>query len=252
MTNGAAVTIRDVTFAYEREPVLLDVNLAIAERDFACIIGPNAGGKSTLLKLMLGLLQPARGEVRVFGRAPGATRHRIGYLPQYAHFDPQFPVTVMDVVLMGRLGDERASRWYGRGDRRVAEDALREVGLRGERKRSFAALSGGQRQRALIARALACEPDILMLDEPTSNLDISVEEQLYALLRKLNERLTIVMVSHDAAFVSKYVDTAICVNRRVHTHSTRELSGELIQQLYGREVRFLHPGASSAEEAPHV
>ena len=240
MNDAPAIKLSDVTFGYDRTPAIIDANVTIPPGDFACIIGPNAGGKSTLLKLMLGLLTPAHGAVRVLGAAPVEARSRIGYLSQYTHFDAQFPITVLDVVLMGRLRNDLKFGPYSRRDRQIAEQALLEVQLIGMAKRAFNALSGGQRQRVLIARTLACEPDILMLDEPTSNLDINVEEQLYVLLQQLNERLTIVMVSHDMAFVSKYVKTAVCVNRTVHMHSTDEISGEIIQSLYGREVRMLH------------
>ena len=233
------IEMHDVTFAYERDPVVVRASLSIPEGDFACIIGPNAGGKSTLLKLMLGLLAPQRGQVRVLGKSPEYARGQIGYLSQYMQFDRHFPVTVMDVVLMGRLSEKFGFGPYRRADKAVAEQALREVGLQDLMQRRFETLSGGQRQRVLIARALACQPAILMLDEPTSNLDINVEEQLYALLQQLNERLTVVMVSHDVAFVSKYVKTAICVNRTVHVHTAREISGEIIQTLYGREIRLL-------------
>lgn len=247
--SDPVIEMHDVTFAYEREAVIACASLSIPRGDFACIIGPNAGGKSTLLKLMLGLLAPQHGQVRVLGRAPAYARREIGYLSQYAQFDRHFPVTVMDVVLMGRLSERLCIGPYRRADCEIAEQALLEVGLREVMHRRFTALSGGQRQRVLIARALACRPAVLMLDEPTSNLDINVEEQLYALLQQLNERLTIVLVSHDVAFVSKYVKTAICVNRTVHTHSAREISGEIIQTLYGREIRLLRHEKHAARVA---
>ena len=199
---------------------------------------------------MLGLLTPERGAVRVFGVTPVEARPRIGYLAQSNQFDSQFPTTVLDVVLMGRLRGGLKVGPYSRNDRRIAELALSEVQLSDIIKRPFSDLSGGQRQRVLIARAMACEPEILMLDEPTSNLDFNVEEQLYRLLKQLNEKLTIVMVSHDMAFVSKYVRTAVCVNRTVHTHSPDDISGEMVQTLYGREVRMLRH-ESDAHAAQH-
>lgn len=235
----AAVELRGVSFAYDGPLVLENVNLNVREGEFACIVGPNGGGKSTLLKLMLGLVTPARGEVRVLGDAPRSACRRVGYLPQHTQFDLQFPVTVRDVVLMGRLGETRRFGPYRRADRAIAEQALGEVGMQGFVRRPFSALSGGERRRVLIARALACRPEILMLDEPTANLDIQVEEQLYDLLRELNRRLTVIMVSHDVAYVSKYVQTAICVNRTVHTHSGAEITHEIIRNLFGREIRLV-------------
>ena len=229
-----------VSFAYDGADVLSDVRFTVARGDFASVIGPNGGGKSTLLRLALGLLTPRCGTIRVMGQSPHRSRARVGYLPQNVSFDRRFPIMVRDVVLMGRLGAGRGLGRWPRGDREAAQRALADVDLADFERRPFAALSGGQRQRVLIARALACEPELLLLDEPTSNLDIRVEDEIYALLSELNQRLTIVMVSHDVGFVSKYVDTAICANRTVHVHTRSELSGEVIRHLYGREVRAVH------------
>jgi zinc transport system ATP-binding protein len=253
MTAAPLIQLESVSFAYDGPQVLRDVSLSIPRGDLACVIGPNGGGKSTLIRLMLGLLEPQSGRVRVFGMSPEAGRERIGYLPQRVHFDPQFPVSVQDVVLMGRLG---RSRWLGMwsgSDRAVSSRALEDVGLAGLERRPFAALSGGQRQRVLIARALASEPDLLVLDEPTSNLDIKVEEQLYSLLRTLNERLTVVLVSHDVNLVSKYVKTAICVNKTVHMHTSAQINEQVIEELFGRQVRTVHhhhPGCGHDHDQP--
>jgi zinc transport system ATP-binding protein len=222
--------------------ILEDVTFAVAERDFACIIGPNGGGKTTLLKLILGLLRPGVGHVRVLGGPPHVARRRIGYMPQHTQLDPQFPVDVLDVVLMGRLGKGRCFGPFGRRDKEVALQALREVGIHDLRNRPFSALSGGQRQRVLIARALACEPDVLLLDEPTANLDIGVQDDFHQLLHEMNKRLTLLMVSHDVGFVSKFVKKVICVNRRVIVHSTESLTGEAIREIYGRDMDMVLHG----------
>lgn len=237
--RDAVVSLRRVSFGYDDSDILQNVTLAIPRGDFACVIGPNGSGKTTLIKLVLGLLEPRSGEVRVFGNSPREARARIGYMPQHAQLDPQFPVCVHEVVLMGRLGRGHGVGSYRAVDRDAARAALSEVGLSGLEKRPFAALSGGQRRRVLIARALACEPELLLLDEPTSNLDIQVEEQLYALLHELNRRLTIVLVSHDLGFVSQHVKTTVCVNRTVHTHPTGEVTGDVIRELFGRQVRLV-------------
>ncbi len=234
------IRIENLSFAYEREPVLEDVTINIAEKDFVSIVGPNGGGKTTLLKLILGLLTPTRGSLRIFDLPPERARPRVGYMPQYAQLDPQFPVTVLDVVLMGRLGIGRVVGPYRAVDRRVAQRALGEVGLADVGRRPFSTLSGGQRQRVLIARALACEPDLLLLDEPTSNLDIGIQDDFYELMRHLSERFTVILVSHDVGFVSKFVRTVVCVNRTVSVHSTSELAGDAILALYGRDVRMVH------------
>ena len=183
----------------------------------------------------------------MLGSRPEAVRRRIGYMPQHAQLDPQFPVTAMDVVLMGRLGHGAAVGPYRPADREVAHTALDEVGVFGLRNRPLSALSGGQRQRVLIARALACEPELLLLDEPTASLDPAVQENLYELLRKLNERLTVVIVSHDVGFVSVFFKTVVCVNNTVHTHATSELTGQRVADMYGRTVRLVHPAHARGE-----
>lgn len=237
-----AIEFHDVSFSYDGAAVLEHVNLVIRDHEFVCLVGPNGGGKSTLLKLALGLLAPRTGRVQLLGAAPAQTRSRVGYMPQHAQLDPQFPVTVMDVVLMGRLAAGLRAGPFRRSDRQVAADALRAMDLYDCRGRVFSSLSGGQRQRVLIARALACQPEILMLDEPTASLDLHVEERLYGLLRDLSRRITVVIVSHDVGFVSQHVERVICVNRTVATHATSQVTGGVIAELYGRDVRMIHPG----------
>jgi zinc transport system ATP-binding protein len=243
-----AVEITDLAFAYNGTEVLCGVNLVIEPRDFVCIVGPNGGGKSTLLKLMLGLLQPGRGQVRVLGAEPRHVLTRVGYMPQHALLDPQFPVTVLDVVLMGRLRAGRPLAFYSREDRARCEQALAEVRLADLRKRSFAELSGGQRQRALIARALAGNPELLLLDEPTTNLDLETEVSLRDLLARLNERMTVVTVTHDLGFVSERVQHVVCVNREVVVHPTSEITGERIAELYRGDMRLVRHDHRCAEK----
>lgn len=234
----AAIELSGVTFGYDQTPIVQDVSFRLAERDFACLVGPNGGGKTTLLRLMLGLLSPQAGTVRILGRTPLQARREIGYMPQRVELDPQFPVTVMDVVLMGRLSHAGLGP-YRVADKAAALDALQTVRLERYARHSFAALSGGQRQRVLIARALACEPRILLLDEPTANLDPAVQDELHELLRRLNERLTVVLVSHDVGFVWNYVKTVVCVNRTVVVHATDQMTGDVMRSLYGHEVSLV-------------
>lgn len=243
MTNAtprAVIEVERVSFTYDGPLVLEDVTFSIHERDFVCLVGPNGGGKTTLLKLMLGLLPPTRGTVRVFGQAPATVRRRLGYVPQHAQFDPQFPATALDVVLLGRLGIGPSWGPARRADRQAAEAALEEVGLAALGGRPLSALSGGQRQRVLIARALASAPELLLLDEPTASLDLLVQGDFFDLLHRLNRRLTVVLVSHDVGFVSQHVQTVVCVSRTVAVHATRELDGMKINDLYGAPVRFVH------------
>lgn len=234
LSAPAVISIENVSFSYGGPNVALqDASLSIRRGDFACIVGPNGGGKTTLLKLIIGLLQPGEGCVRLFGRPPAQSRRRVGYMPQRAGLDPQFPVRVLDVVLMGRLGRSNPLRPLGKADKEQAASVLAQVGLADLQYRPLSALSEGQRQRALIARALACDPDLLLLDEPTSNLDVASQDDLYALLHALNKRMTIVMVSHDVAFVSKFVKTIVCVNRSVVVHAAEDISGDLISEVFG-------------------
>jgi zinc transport system ATP-binding protein len=240
MKKNPVVSFRDLFFAYNGHSVLTDVSFDILDGEFAAVIGPNGGGKTTLLKLMLGLLTPRRGTVRVFGQPPIAARKRIGYMPQHPRLDPDFPVTVMDVVLMGRLGHGPVMGPLRALDKQFAEAALDEVRCLDCRDRPFSDLSTGLRQRVLIARALASDPDLLLLDEPTSYLDPSVQEDLNDLLHRLNERLTLIIVSHDVGFVSKHVARVVCVNRKVVLHPTTEISGDTMAMLYGnKDIRFV-------------
>jgi zinc transport system ATP-binding protein len=234
-----AIVVTDLWFSYDGYPVLENVNLSIPHGDFVSVIGPNGGGKTTLLKLILGLLRPSRGEVQVFGLNPEKARPRIGYMPQHAQLDPQFPATVMDVALMGRLGHGRSFGPYSKKDKDVVVKALDQVGLRDLYKKPFSSISGGQRQRLFIARALASEPDLLLLDEPTANLDVVMEGGLYELLRTLSQNLTVVMVSHDLGFVSSLVKSVICVKCQVASHPTSELTAEIIDEMYGAPMRIV-------------
>jgi zinc transport system ATP-binding protein len=235
----AAIEIEDLSFAYSSDiPVLTDVQLSVWPLDSACIVGPNGGGKTTLIKLLLGLLSPSSGSIRVFGQAPAEARTRIGYVPQYARYDACFPISALEVVCMARLGRSFSGR-YSREDKQAAMDALTSVRLADLAKRPFAALSGGQRQRVLIARALASGGKILILDEPTASLDRESEQQLLNLLAELNKELIILMVTHEVGFSSTFFKRIICVNNKVYVHPTSELTGELIQEMYGGDLRMI-------------
>jgi len=237
--TGNVIEIQDVSFSYGGIPVLEHVNLEVPEQEFLGIVGPNAGGKSTLLKIILGLLKPQHGLVRVLGTTPRQARRDLGYVPQYPAFARDFPVSVEQVVLMGRLGQGRVIGSYSRGDREISRRVMEETEILDLAQRRIDQLSGGQLQRVLVARALACEPRILLLDEPTANIDMRVENELFDLLKILNQRMTILLVSHDIAFISGYVHRVACLNRTLICHPTENIDGQVIQQLYDGEVRMV-------------
>jgi len=242
------ISCRDLCFGYGGEPLLTKVNITIPDGDFVCVVGPNGSGKTTLLKLALGLLQPTSGRITVFGHSPRQSSGQIGYVPQHPRLDPLFPVSALDVTLMGRLGRTRALFGWRGQDKERARQALAEVGMNDHADQHYAALSGGQKQRVLIARALVGDPELLLLDEPTAGLDAHVEEGFYRLLEELNKRLTIVLVSHDLGFVSGFVKSVVCVGREVLVHPTSEITGEIIADLYGSDMRLVRHDHRCSEE----
>lgn len=231
-----AAEIEHITFRYPGSadplPVLDDVTFRIEADDYVGLIGPNGSGKTTLLKIMLGLLKPDSGRVRILGMSPVEARSRIGYVPQHAEIDIMVPATVLDVVLMGRLG---RSSWGPRFTGEHVEKgmrALERTGVDDLARRTVSELSGGQRQRVLIARALASEAEILLLDEPTAGIDAPMEQSFHELLGHLNKEFPIVLVSHDIGFVSAHMKTIACLNRKLVCHGAPEVTRDLISQAY--------------------
>jgi len=250
MDTDHDIILENISFAYKQSNILEDVTLFIHKGEFASIVGPNGGGKTTLLKLILGLLKPDKGKISIFGEPPEHARQKIGYMPQYAPLDMNFPATVMDVVLMGRLA--KTTLWFSKKDRSEALAAIDEVGMKGFADIGFNELSGGQRQRILIARALCSRPAILLLDEPTANVDHETEINLFSILQTLNSKMTILVVSHDLGFVSKYVKSVICVNRKVVIHPTTLMNGLLIKDIYHGDLKMVrHDHRCSQEGHSH-
>lgn len=235
----AVIDVRDLSLSFRATTVLEDVNLEVGVGEFVGIIGPNGGGKSVLLRAILGLCEPDRGQVRVFGGAPRAARGRVAYVPQYPGFDAEVPMTVLDTVLMGRLSSRRALRRFTDQDRDDADAALATVNAQHLAARPVGKLSGGQLQRVLIARALAVGAELLLLDEPAASLDPKSAAALYARLAELSSRITIVMVSHDLTVISRHVRSVACLNRRLHYHHSKDISREMIEATYGCDVDFL-------------
>ncbi|MCD4767476.1 MAG: ABC transporter ATP-binding protein [Methanosarcinales archaeon] len=236
------VVIKDVWVHYDSIPVLEEINLVIKEHDFLGIIGVNGGGKSTLLKVILGLIKPSKGTVRVFGDTPQISRKYIGYVPQYSLFDLEFPVSVWEVVLMGRLGHTGLFKRYSEDDKKAALDALAKMDMLEYKERQVGKLSGGQQHRVFIARALAANPKLLLLDEPAAGIDTIIQEEFYELLEKLKTKMAIVLVSHDISAVSVYVDKIACLNHRLYYHDSKELTAEDLEATYHCPVELIAHG----------
>lgn len=242
MAKEKLVNLEDIWVHYDGMPVLEGINLSIKRDDFLGIIGPNGGGKTTLLKLILGLVKPSHGEVTVLGGTPQQNRKFIGYVPQYNLFDRDFPVNVWDVVLMGRYGQVGLFKRLNDEDEGVARQALETVEMLDFKERQIGTLSGGQQQRVFIARALVAEPKLLLLDEPTASVDMPMQTEFYELLASLKQRMAIVLVSHDISAVSIYVDKIACLNGRLFYHESKEISAEDLEAVYQCPVEMIAHG----------
>lgn len=235
--------LEDVWVSYGDIPALEGVSLAVDDGDFLGIIGPNGGGKTTLLKVILGLTRPSRGTVTVLGKPPLESRTRLGYVAQKALFDRDFPLSVGEVVLMGRYSQVGLFRGYSAEDRRIAREALATVHMVEYEKRQIGQLSGGQQQRVFIARALATNPKLILLDEPMESIDPAMQAEFYELLQQLRQRMAIILVSHDISAVSVYVDKIACLNRQCFYHGSKEISPEVLEATYKCPVQLIAHGA---------
>lgn len=246
-----AIELERVSFSYGGPLVLQDVTLAVQHGEFLGVVGPNGSGKTTLLRLILGLLEPMSGRVLVLGREPADARKSVGYVPQFASFERDFPISVQEMVLQGRLGRTRAWGRYSRRDHDAARRAMAQAHVAHVRGQPIGGLSGGQVQRALVARALVTEPEILVLDEPTSNIDLKAEDNIFNLLEQLRKNMTIVVVSHDIGFMTQYVSRVACLNRTLVCHTTSEVTGQVVEELYGAPVHMIqHPHKISTSGPP--
>ncbi|APZ43564.1 metal ABC transporter ATP-binding protein [Acidihalobacter ferrooxydans] len=227
------IQIDDLHFHYADTPVLSDVRLSINQGDFIAIVGPNGGGKTTLLRLILGLLKPDRGSVRIFGKAPGSEPARIGYVPQHGNLAPGFPATAEEVVLMGLPHGRRHGPRFWRNERARARDAMRRAGVENLAEKRLPDLSGGQRQRVLIARALITRPELLLLDEPLSNIDPYGRQCIVETLTGLGRETTIVMVSHDLGITTNAVTGLAAVNRYLLYADGAYPTQAMLELMYG-------------------
>jgi len=243
------VELKDVTVVYGELVALREVSFAVCRGEYVAILGPNGAGKSTLIKVILGLIRPSGGEVRLFGRPPWELgffeRRKIGYVPQISELDPRFPITVYQLVLTGRYAHLGLFKRPRAKDREAARRALELAGIAELAGRRLGQLSGGERQRALIARALATEPELLILDEPTTSLDLPMTEGLYQLIGRLRGelKLTVILVSHDVGVITQRIDNIACLAGRLVAHGrpAEVLTEETLECMYGKEaVLFGH------------
>lgn len=207
----SVIDIKNLSFAYEKENILENINLHVDKKEFLAIIGPNGGGKSTLLKLLLGIIKPKEGTITIFDQKPSKSLTDMGYVPQNTNINTDFPIRVIDVVTMGHIGDIKKEKI-------CALESLKQVGMENFSNHKIGSLSGGQRQRVMIARALCAHPKILLLDEPTSNIDIKGQKEIYNLLKKLNEKISIIVVSHDISVILEYATSVLHVNKNAAFH----------------------------------
>ena len=242
------IEIEDLTFGYDREPILEGVSLAIHRRDFLAVLGPNGGGKTTLVKLIVGLLTPWSGTIR---RRLSSRRGAIGYVPQFAGFEKQFPLRVADVVGIGRLGVRGLVRRYNAADRAAVAAALERFGLTAQAGDPVGELSGGQLQRALIARAMVSEPELLILDEPLASVDAEYREVLVATLIEIHRTVPVVVVTHDLTPFAGAVQQIACINRRLYFHPQGELTAEMLEEAYGCPVELIAHGVPHRVLADH-
>ncbi len=226
------LSIEGLSFKYDDQTVLEDVTIQVEEGEFIGIFGPNGGGKTTLLKLMMGMLRPEKGTIKLLGASPKQVRHKIGYVPQTLHCDKDFPISVFDVVMMGTLSKLPWWGGYTKELKQKAIIALEQVGLAQLKKQSFGTLSGGQAQRALIARAIVDSPKILLLDEPTASIDPQAEVEILQLLLNLNKTMTIIMITHDLQVIIDKSKRLFCVDRKVSAMRTKEVCEHFALGLY--------------------
>lgn len=247
-----AVELDDVSVNYGELEALKNINLKVEAGSFLGIIGPNGGGKTTLLKVILGLIEPQKGSVKIMGHPLNQAVDQIGYVPQVSNFDRSFPISVLDVVLMARLGGRvRFFHQYQKKDIEEAEAVLDRLNLLHLKDRQIGKLSGGQLQRVLIARGLAVEPKILLLDEPTASVDARSTSEIYELLKELNKDKTIIVVTHDMAAVSSYFDSLACLNEKLYHHGDKHLDQETTEQVFGCPVDLIAHGHPHHVFAPH-
>lgn len=230
-----SIDITNLSFSYEHDVILDNINLHVENKDFLAIIGPNGGGKSTLCKLIIGLLKPNSGTIQINGEKISKSLSQIGYVPQNTNVNTHFPIKVLEVVMMGHVGDKPPLIGYKKEEMNCALNALEQVGMQNFAQKKIGELSGGQRQRVMIARALCAHPNILLLDEPTSNIDVKGQKQIYELLKLLNKSITIIVVSHDLSIIMQYANKVAYVNKTLTFH---DIANQKARKFFAKDGHF--------------
>ena len=235
----SVISINNVNFSYNKETILENINLDVQEKDFLAIIGPNGGGKSTLLKNILGIETPKSGTIEVLGGKAEKNLNKIGYVPQNTNINTDFPIKVIEVVMMGHVGHKRPLFGYKKEEIACAMGALAQVGMERFSEFKIGSLSGGQRQRVMIARALCAHPSILLLDEPTASIDVNGQKQIYDLLKELNKSITIIVVSHDISVILSYANKVAHINKTLTFHDIEHTTNHHHKEDHFCEVEML-------------
>ncbi len=243
---GKILELKSVYAGYNDEVILKDISLEIFDDDFIGIIGPNGGGKTTLLNVILGLLKPFKGSLAFYDDHHHERNNKIGYLPQINKIDKKFPITVNEVVLSGLIYGTGILGRYSKQQIKKAEETLKRIGICDLRKLTIGELSGGQIQKVLLARAIVSSPRLLILDEPNTFVDNQFEGELYEILKDLNKDMAIIIVSHDVGTISSYIKTIACVNRDLHYHNSNKISQEQLA-TYNCPIKLITHG-----EVPHT
>ena len=236
------IEIEHLSAGYDHKTVLREINLSVYEDDFLGIIGPNGGGKTTLIKLILGLLKPESGKIRFFRDSKSVDNISMGYLPQYNTIDKKFPISVYEVVLSGLNKQKSLFRSFSKAQHDKVRETIARMGLEGLEQRAIGQLSGGQLQRALLGRALVSNPEVVILDEPNTYIDKRFEARLYALLEEINKECAIVLVSHDIGTILQNVKSIACVNGTLDYHPDTEVSAEWLEAHFECPIELLGHG----------
>ena len=240
--NQPLIRLTEIAAAYDQKKVLEHINLEIAEKDFLGVIGPNGGGKTTLMKIILGLLKPSAGTIQFFHQGKEVNEITMGYLPQYNTIDKKFPISVYEVVLSGLNKQKSLIRSFSKAQHDKVRETIARMGLEGLEQRAIGQLSGGQLQRALLGRALVSNPEVVILDEPNTYIDKRFEARLYALLEEINKECAIVLVSHDIGTILQNVKSIACVNGTLDYHPDTEVSSEWLAAHFECPIELLGHG----------